>query len=318
MMICRICHSSNTKATWLAREMMHGLRDRFEYFECAVCGCVQIANWPTDIARYYPRNYYSLKAASGGKRVSKELELLSAALGLESLAARLGLAKRRLPQDFIPKDLPRNTPVLDVGAGAGGHMNQLYRSGFHDLHGIDPNLDPAHQRRFPYRLERASTETLIARGDRYGFVYLSHSLEHMQDQQQALTLVRQLLQPDGICCIRIPWLSSQAWETYRTDWVQFDAPRHFYLHSRQSFELLATQAGFRITKLWCDSSAFQFWGSEQYRLDIPLYSERSWLVAPERSVFSPAQIEAFEAQARALNEAGRGDQIVAWLAPAQT
>jgi SAM-dependent methyltransferase len=315
MMICRICHGSNIKAVWQAREMMHGLRDRFEYFECAVCGCVQIADWPADLARYYPRDYYSLQAASGGKRIAKELELLAAALGLESLAARLGLAKRRLAQDFIPKDLPRRTRVLDVGAGAGGHLTQLYRSGFHRVHGIDPNLDRDNERHFPFRLERASTETLVARGERYGFVYLSHSLEHMPDQQHALRQVRALLEPNGTCCIRIPWVSSQAFETYRTDWIQFDAPRHYYLHSRQSFELLARQTGFRIAKLWCDSSAFQFWGSEQYRRDIPLYSERSWLVAPQRSMFSPAQIEDFEEQARALNRTERGDQIVAWLVP---
>ena len=82
-----------------------------------------------------------------------------------------------------------------------------------------------------------------------------------------------------------------------------------------SFERLVAGAEFRIVKQWCDSTAFQFWGSEQYKRDIPLYSARSWLVDPERSIFSKEQIEAYEGRARELNASGRGDQIVAWLEP---
>jgi hypothetical protein len=135
----------------------------------------------------------------------------------------------------------------------------------------------------------------------------------MRDQHGSLAMVHKLVAPGGTCCIRIPWVSCEAWERYRSNWVQLDAPRHFYLHSRRSFEHVVTSAGFRIVKLWCDSTGFQFWGSEQYERDIPLYSERSWLVAPERSVFSNEQIEEYERRARDLNAAERGDQIVAWL-----
>jgi hypothetical protein len=137
----------------------------------------------------------------------------------------------------------------------------------------------------------------------------------MQDQQAALGSVRNLLEVDGLCCVRIPWVSSEAWERYGANWVQLDAPRHFYLHSRRSFEHLASSTGFRIVKLWCDSTAFQFWASEQYAKDIALYSERSWLVAPERSIFTKAQLTEYERRAAELNQTCRGDQIVAWLAP---
>jgi len=36
--------------------------------------------------------------------------------------------------------------------------------------------------------------------------------------------------PGGWCVIRIPTVSSFAWEHYREQWVQLDAPRHFFLH----------------------------------------------------------------------------------------
>lgn len=41
--------------------MMFGFRNEFTYIECAVCGTVQIEEVPTDIAEYYPGDYYSYK-----------------------------------------------------------------------------------------------------------------------------------------------------------------------------------------------------------------------------------------------------------------
>jgi SAM-dependent methyltransferase len=296
--------------------MMHGLRDAFEYFECRDCGCVQIVDFPSNLEKYYPSQYYSFKPRSASARFGNELSLLSTAFGFDRIKSLFGSGPGLAPPYFIPADLSREARILDVGSGNGVYLEWLYRAGFRNLHGIDPNLSKSQERSFPFRLEQAGLETLVARRERFAFVYLSHSLEHMPDQHGALEFVRELLiQPGGVCCIRIPWTSCEAWETYGSEWVQLDAPRHFYLHSKASFERLVAGAGFRIVEQWCDSTAFQFWGSEQYRRDIPLYSERSWLIDPERSIFTKEQIDEFERRARDLNATGRGDQIVAFLAP---
>jgi SAM-dependent methyltransferase len=317
-MVCRICRSTRTKVACRGREMMHGLRDEFDYFECSDCGCLQIAEVPAHLEKYYPGYYYSLKLPDRAARLGNDLELLAAAVGLDRVTRWFGSAPPAALPDFIPADLPRRARILDVGAGTGFYLEWLYRSGYRNLHGVDPNLAKGGERSFPFRLERATLDALVARGESYSFVYLSHSLEHMVDQAHALGLVQKLLAPGGTCCVRIPWTSCDAWERYGAEWVQLDAPRHLYLHSKRSFETVVSSAGFRIVKLWCDSTGFQFWGSEQYLRDIPLYSDRSWLVAPERSIFSNEQIEEYERQARELNERGRGDQIVAWLSPIAT
>jgi SAM-dependent methyltransferase len=309
-MVCRICQSSETKIVCRAREMMIGLRETFDYFECASCGCVQIVEFPPSMDKYYSGDYYSLRTPDSiaGKVSEVGLRWIS---GLNRFAGHFGI--RQWPLRFVPKRLPLETPILDVGAGAGYFASTLFRAGFANVHGIDPNLESAKERTSPFRLERATSGDLVRRGDKFGFVYLSHSLEHMKEQRQELELVRNLLVEGGMCCIRIPWVSCDAWEKYGSDWVQLDAPRHFFLHSRRSFERLVASAGFRISKLWCDSTGMQFWGSEQYAKDIPLFSERSWLVAPKQSLFSKKQIDEFERRAEELNEKGRGDQIVAWL-----
>jgi hypothetical protein len=115
--------------------------------------------------------------------------------------------------------------------------------------------------------------------------------------------------------LRVPTVSAEAWTRYGADWVQFDAPRHLYLHSHASLAAVAAQAGLAVVSQVCDSTGFQFWGSEQYRRGIALDAPTSYAVDPAASGFSPAEIAGFEAAARALNAAGRGDQIDVVLRP---
>jgi hypothetical protein len=76
---------------------------------------------------------------------------------------------------------------------------------------------------------------------------------------------------------------------------------------------LIEQAGLEIDRAVCDSTAFQFWGSEQYRRDIPMQDERSFFVNPGKSAFSILQILRYSREANALNSAGEGDQMVFYL-----
>src|SRR5689334_15160240 len=58
MMQCRICGGRENNAVYRAREMQLGWRDEFDYFQCAACDCLQIAEIPQDIHRYYPPGYF--------------------------------------------------------------------------------------------------------------------------------------------------------------------------------------------------------------------------------------------------------------------
>src|SRR4249920_2455956 len=56
---CAVCGNGEANQTYTVREMQWGMRDEFEYFECSKCGCLQIVDFPSDISKYYPTNYYS-------------------------------------------------------------------------------------------------------------------------------------------------------------------------------------------------------------------------------------------------------------------
>ena len=113
--------------------------------------------------------------------------------------------------------------------------------------------------------------------------------------------------------IRIPLVSSYAWDKYQENWVDLDAPRHFYLHSEKSFKLLAKDTGYEVEKLVYDSTAFQFCGSEQYLKNISLMDPKSYGNDPENSIFTPDEIQEYAQKAMELNLRNKGDQACFFL-----
>ncbi len=115
--------------------------------------------------------------------------------------------------------------------------------------------------------------------------------------------------------VRAATARAEAFRRYREHWVQLDPPRHYYLHTPTSFTKLARACGFDVVGTKYDSTALQFWGSEQYRMDIPLSDPRS--VDPPHGGTSPIfgrnQVAAWKREADALNRAEKGDQATFFL-----
>lgn len=140
-----------------------------------------------------------------------------------------------------------------------------------------------------------------------------HSFEHIPDPSETLLTVTELLNNHGYCIIRIPIVCSYAWKRYGVNWVQIDAPRHFFLHSLKSLNILANNCGLQMSNVVYDSTAFQFWGSEQYIKDIPLRDINSYSENPSTSLFTELEISAFTKAAMRLNASRQGDQAIFYL-----
>ena len=317
-MRCRICGGISVTRTYRLREMMQGTREVFDYFECDNCGCLQIASIPDDMSRYYGSSYYSKRRRGRLKRRLFDLRVNAINQQKPSLVGRGLLRLFPVNTDESvgpPSPISKTDHILEVGCGNGGYLFQLFELGYSHLHGIDPYMDSDDVRRTPFPLEQRTLLDLDPATERFDVVFMGHTLEHIAEQHETVRRIGQLLLPGGVAIVRIPMLPCYAWEHYGTDWVQLDAPRHFFIHTPESLSLLANDAGLRIDDIEYDSNSFQFWGSEQYRMDIALSADNSWSVSPRRSPFDAAKIEAFEEQARQLNRERRGDQVSVRLRP---
>lgn len=290
-MICAIC-SGTIGTQHMFREMMFGTRDEFPYWECSACGCLQIGRIPQRMGDYYPDDYYSFSL----HLKPLELWLYRAYFKANRLAQRVH--RIRTLQSVIDAKPKHRARILDVGCGAGKLVTVLRRVGF-DAHGADPFA----KRQTPY-VRRAALEEAENSWD---LIMFHHSLEHMADNVAVLRSARQKLARHGTCLVRIP-VAAWAWQHYGKNWVQLDAPRHLVIHTLESFSRASELAGFRICQIVFDSTAFQFYGSELYKCDIPQKHGDS-----EKARFARAVMREFSAHAAELNRQQLGDQACFYL-----
>ena len=92
--------------------------------------------------------------------------------------------------------------------------------------------------------------------------------------------------------------------------VQLDAPRHLVLYTPHALKQVAERCGLEMCGMYYDSWAFQFWGSEQYRRDIPLEDLRS--VSRDRPLgsFTQQEMDEFTRRSEEANQNQDGDQAV--------
>jgi SAM-dependent methyltransferase len=289
--------------------MMFGGDESFGYFQCSECSCLQITEQPADMARYYSGNYYSHQNSKGFRGY------------IEGIRDRYSLTGRGLVGKMLDAVFPnqamkslhslkiaRDARILDVGCGSGALLFGLQACGFRYLVGADPFSNPVSGNGVEIRNQEIGEMEGV-----FDLVMFHHSFEHVWEPLDNLNHAARLLKDGGQCIIRIPVVPCQAWEKYGVNWVQIDAPRHFFIHSPDSIKLLAEQAGFEVKEVVYDSTALQFWGSEQYLKGVALQDDRSFFVSPARSEFSVMQILKFAKEARRLNAEGRGDQAAFYL-----
>ena len=324
-MRCRVCHHTQDNQLYYVREMMHGTKERFAYFQCFQCRCLQIAEFPGDMTLYYPPDYIGFNAHNPQYTARFGIPLWANTMDFDliedvlhappgTFGGRRQLAKllmERAVEHYLPQIKGNGqVRILDVGCGSGELLFDLYEIGFQHTLGIDLFIEQPIVYSNGVRVIKGTIEEVEPAWD---VIMFHHAFEHIPDPLRTLQAIAKLLSSLGVCLIRIPIVPSYVWKTYGPDWVQLDAPRHFFLHSVQSMTILAERAGLRLEKVLYDSNLTQFCGTLQYRQDIPLFCERSYLVDPQNSIFTEAEVVIFWEEARLLNKMGQGDQAAFYL-----
>jgi len=313
-LICRICGNKENNKSYIIDENMFGFQDSFIYFICNECNCLQIRDYPKQIKKYYPKNYYSY--LSNHSEISNNLRDIFRFLiykyiifnsNLNNIENFIHFLYSRFLGDSIINPLmeiklKKDFKILDIGSGSGRYLNFLKKIGFKNILGIDPFIKKDIIFDNGLRIEKKSIFQLKSN---WNIIMLHHSLEHMKNQKSIFHQISKLLARNGTIIIRTPTTSSFAWKNYRENWVQIDAPSHFYIHSIKSLKILSHKSNLEIKKIIYDSTAFQFCGSEQYKKNIPLNSRNSY--------FDRKSIKNYRNKAKLLNEIKLGDQIIVLL-----
>lgn len=289
---------------------MFGTGKAFPYVECSACGTLQLEAVPEDLASYYPHTYHSL-APLVPVRDAPLVAWWKRRRALHCLG-RWNLPGLLVARLWGEPDYYRwlrgcratlESTILDVGAGKGRLLLALQREGFSRLCGLEPYLDGDLHYPGGLTIRRG---TLAEATGCFAVILLHHVFEHLPEPLTALHHLKRLARPGGRIFLRLPVAGSAAWREYGEHWVQWDAPRHVYLHTPAGLELLAGRAGLRLLHMEWDSEPFQFWGSELYRRGL---SGREFSLAH----FSRREMAAFRRRTAAVNRACEGDQVCVYL-----
>lgn len=309
MVKCNICGSPAVPIE--VTEQMLGFKEKFIYNQCTNCGHTHINSFPGNIEKYYnSKEYYSFSK-------QKSLNILKVdnttfKTWVKKILLQLHLKKNMFfsaaMKAFLTiKRINKKQKILDYGCGAGKFVKELIEAGFVNTRGYDLFL--------PEKIE-INGEAYLSdnlsdfKNKSWDIITLNHVFEHVPDPVELLKDLKKILPPGGKLLLRFPVIDSFAFEKYKENWVQFDAPRHINLFTRKSIKLAIQKAGdFIIEGLYDDSFHFQFTGSELYLKNLSLKPEDN----NRKKRLLSIDTYRYHLLAKKLNEQNKGDQIVVIL-----
>lgn len=312
--VCRICNN-NTYEKYLVKEMQFGIGEEFDYFECLSCGCLQISEYPSDMTKYYPKQYYSFESPYKKNFIKEYLNICrdKTSFGMKNHIGSWLLKKLEEPV-YIRRlkiaNVKFDDKIMDVGCGNGKLLYRMGNAGFSNLTGIDPFIEKDIYYKNGVKIFKKQLSEIE---EKFDLIMLHHSFEHMSNPHYVMSKLNRLLKPDKYIILGIPLASSWAWRNYRVNWVNLDAPRHFYLHTVKSLKVIAEKYGFNIINIMYDSLGSQFLSSEQYKRGITEYAPNSYVVNKKKSIFTKEQITSYEKRAEQLNAMNDGDRACFFL-----
>ncbi len=318
-MKCRICGNGEYNSWYNIPEMRFGMNESFPYLKCSSCGCLQIKEYPSNIADYYPSEYYSFSEKLKSQSNSGIKGRLRSRVALHCTGVNPNLVGRLLYKQLGGGTVEKiknskaglDDKILEVGSGSGNNLIRLNKYGFRSLWGIDPFIkeDINHSNQV-----KVLKKSVFELGEKdFDLVFLNHSFEHMPDPLRVLKVLSNLIGQDKYIMISIPVIDTYPWRRYGVNWVGLCAPRHFYLHSVKSMAILAKDAGMSIERFEFKTTAFDFWASEQYSIGIPLQHETSYYWKKKSKMFPKDMIRKFERAASELDDARDGSTAVFYL-----
>jgi 2-polyprenyl-3-methyl-5-hydroxy-6-metoxy-1,4-benzoquinol methylase len=296
--------------------MLHGMRDEFDYFECSECGCVQISEIPSDLARYYPSDYFSFRRHRNLERnfVRRFIDprRVKGSFGRSDILGAVAEWVSR-PFDYVKwvqdAGLGPDARVLDIGCGAGKTLLNMALGGFPSPTGVDPFIPETLHYSCSVIIHKVKLQDFARdHAGSFDFVMLHNSLEHMTAPLAALIAVESLLSPRGCVLVAIPVADSWAWRHYRENWFALDPPRHIHLLTTRAMGILADGAGLKILKRRQTGNLSQFTGSERYRRGIAMSEGPR-----DRQLFNREDLRRWSQRAKELNQQERSDLVIFML-----
>jgi glycosyltransferase involved in cell wall biosynthesis/SAM-dependent methyltransferase len=226
-MICPLCKKNNIQTLYRTHDFELGVtKDWFDIVQCQNCGIVY--TWPLltakEIYKYYP-TYREIPARGSA----------------DTLVVREQYRKIR---PFLKK----KGKILDVGCSQGGFLFFMKKLGW-DVCGIELVKGAA------TIAQRNDLKIIIADFDKvniktkYDLITFWVVLEHFRDPNQTLKQTRKLIKDQGLLVLEVPNFDSYQRRIFKSHWLGFGTPRHYFHYSQKTLSQLLAKNGFEVINI---------------------------------------------------------------------
>jgi hypothetical protein len=211
---CPFCGSSSHFALVAGDRNRELTSERFTYNRCGTCGTVFLVDVPDDLGRYYAGAYHGF-----GPDGEPDWRSNPTLRGVET-------ARAEMLRSLVEPGL-----LIDIGAGAGAFASAATDAGF-DVTAIE--MDAACcdylQSRVGVRAICSDTPLDALRElPPARVITMWHSLEHLRNPREMLTVAAGRLQVGGVLALGVPNPRALQLKWLGARWAHLDAPRHLCL-----------------------------------------------------------------------------------------
>ena len=195
-------------------------QEEFEIQETEISGVLKTYPIPENIGKYYEsKNYISHHQDSGSLK-----EVIYELLQKFNLKYKKEILKKSVNQ------ITHQKTCLDYGCGAGEFIK--YISNDYITFGYEPNENARNfakqknnKTKFISHLDEIENQSL-------DIITLWHVFEHIENQDEILSIFHQKLRSNGKLIIAVPNHTSYDGQKYKNFWAAYDVPRHIYHFSK--------------------------------------------------------------------------------------
>lgn len=239
---CLICNSKDIVPKYQnVDDYEYNTYHPVNYFICNQCGLISQLPVPKDkdIASFYPSEYRNHFMQKNGLIYAKLKKF------------QLWWFAKKLEFIILGKNHNKSASILEIGCGSGELLKTLKDRGFKNLFGSDI-LEPAKHLLLEQgiKFQKGDIVKSFPFPRQFEVIILNHVFEHLSDPVKVLKYCKKHLKHKGKVIIVMPNSDSWAMKIFGKKWDGLNAPRHFFIFSPLTMEVLRQKIGFRKFHLY--------------------------------------------------------------------
>ncbi|MBL7558488.1 class I SAM-dependent methyltransferase [Olleya sp. YSTF-M6] len=139
--------------------------------------------------------------------------------------------------------------LLDFGCGTGDFLKSALNKGW-NVSGIEPNSEArsiANSKTKQSVLDSEGIKTYKKHS--FDVITLWHVLEHIPNLESQISILKDLLKPNGVLIIAVPNYKSYDANHYKQFWAAYDVPRHLWHFDKKSISKLFSSINMTIQNI---------------------------------------------------------------------